>query len=205
MFSTHAELAAGSRLPALSRVGAPATRWEWLAVLFFGAGAALSAAVVDLGVRVPGHAILRSVFPMALGLALVPRHGAGSVMGITALATAMGLRLTGGPTLGLGASTSLALTGPFLDLALSRARAGWQVYLGCCAAGLASNLAALALRGGGKLGGVGGGGRPIHDWWRVAWLSYPACGVLAGLLGAIVWFHLRPRRSAKPDRAEEAA
>ena len=81
--------------------------------------AAVSASYLELLRQVPGHAILRSVLPMALGLACVPRRGAGCVMGGTALGTATCLGLFGhGP--GVGNLTSLALTGPLLDLALRR-------------------------------------------------------------------------------------
>jgi hypothetical protein len=207
MLATHPGLSNGTRLPALASAGASATRGEWIALALLGAAAALAAAFIDFGVRVPGHAILRSVLPMGLGLALVPRRGAGSVMGLAALATALGLRGTGAASLGMGATTSLCLAGPFLDLALTSARGGWRIYWGCGAAGMASNLAALAVRGGGKLAGVGGGSRPIDDWWSQAWFTYPACGLVAGLVSAAVWFQFRPRRTALPDAgsAESAA
>ena len=205
MLAVHSGLFSESRLPALSRWDEPATHAEWAALVLAGAGAALAAAFIDLGFRLPGQAILRSVLPMGLGLALVPRRGAGSVMGIAALATALGLRGMGAAALGLGATTSLCLTGPFLDLALTTARYGWQIYLGCGLAGLSSNLAALAIRGGGKLAGVGGGGRRIDDWWSQAWFTYPACGLAAGLLSALVWFHLWPGRRERPQTASAEA
>ena len=48
---------------------------------------------LHLGLRVPGHAILKCVFPLALGFALVPRGFAGSVMGSAALAATYALVL----------------------------------------------------------------------------------------------------------------
>ena len=42
---------------------------------------------VGLEPGIPGHAILRAVFPMVTGLALVPRRGAGTVMGLGAMLT----------------------------------------------------------------------------------------------------------------------
>jgi hypothetical protein len=69
----------------------------------------------DFNLQIPGHAILRAVLPMAIGLALVPRKNGGTVMGVAAL---------GGELPGLGACTSLALLGPMLDLALRSSAAG---------------------------------------------------------------------------------
>lgn len=201
MLAIHPGLSSEGRLPALAKRGAPATRGEWMALLLLGAGAALVAAFLDLNLKIPGHAILRSVLPMGLGLALVPRRGAGCVMGAAALATALGLRQVGAASLGIGAMSSLCLTGPLLDLAVAPARAGWQIYLSCGVAGMVSNLAALAIRGGGKLTGFGGGSRRVDDWWQHAAFTYPACGLVAGLLAAIVWFRLWPKRRPAAEAA----
>ena len=61
---------------------------------------------------------------MALGLSLAPRRFAGSVMSTGALGTALLLSGAGAATYGSGASISLALIGPMMDLALRRARTG---------------------------------------------------------------------------------
>ncbi|MGH2350257.1 MAG: hypothetical protein ACRDJN_01415 [Chloroflexota bacterium] len=124
-------------------------------------------------------------------------------MGAGALATAAALKVGGAPGIGVGAVTSLCLTGPFLDLALWGARRGWRPYLGFALAGLASNLVALAVRGGAKLGGLDRpASRPFATWWPEAVGTYIICGLLAGLLSALVWFQLSARRRSS-DHPEE--
>src|SRR5262249_31817818 len=135
---------------------------------------------------------------MALGVGLVPRRFAGTIMGGSALATALLAGVARGSGAGAGALTSLCLTGPLLDLALWGAQRGWRLYLGFVLAGLGSNLVALAVRGGLKALVPGSGGRPAAQWWASAPLTYPACGILAGLLRPRVWFRLRGRPDA-PD------
>ncbi|MHB8969152.1 MAG: hypothetical protein ACYC3X_04290 [Pirellulaceae bacterium] len=113
-------------------------------------------------------------------------------MGLSALGTALIMRACSVGSLGAGSLTSLALTGPLLDLTLIDARRGWRLYLGFILAGITSNLAALSLRGGLKaLTGDVGGGRLIGEWWHQAAFTYSVCGLLAGLLSAAVWFRLR--------------
>jgi hypothetical protein len=140
---------------------------------------------------------------MALGLALVPRRGAGTVMGGSALATALLLGAARGGGAGAGALTSLSLTGPLLDLALWGAERGWRLYLGIVLAGLGSNLVALLVRGGLKALVPGSGRRPAEEWWASAPLTYPICGILAGLLSAFVWFRLRGTKT--PPGGEKTA
>src|SRR5437667_465366 len=77
----------------------------------------------------PGHAILRGVLPLTLGLALVPRRFSGSVMGCSAVLTLLVLRGASGPSLGPAAVAALLLTGPLMDLALWNARPGWRLYV----------------------------------------------------------------------------
>ena len=171
-------------------------------LLSFGVLATLCMALLDLSLRIPGNAILRAVFPMALGLALVPRQCAGSVMGLGALASATVLKAGGMGGLGFGALTSLALTGPLLDLGLWRAAEGWRLYAGFIVAGLGSNLAALLVRGGTKLLGLEHlAARPAVEWWPVAVGTYALCGALAGLLSAVVWFRFSAdrRKSIRPE------
>jgi hypothetical protein len=196
----HDGLLTSSRLPSLSRPGRSVATVEVAVLVFLGAAAAAATALPDLRLGIPGHAILRSVFPMALGLALVPRRLAGSVMGVSAVATSLLFRaggLSGGP----GALTSLYLTGPLLDLALVGAGRPWRLYLGLLLAGLGSNLVALFVRGGFKTFTLGHGGRRgAEAWWHQAAITYPLCGALAGLVSALVWFHLRGRhRDAKEE------
>src|SRR5262245_10419602 len=117
----HDGLLGASRVPSLARPGRAVSVAEVAVLVFLGAAAAGAATLHHLQLRIPGHAILRSVFPMALGMALVPRRLSGSIMAGSALATALLLQL-GGAEGGPGAITSLALTGPLLDLALLGAR-----------------------------------------------------------------------------------
>ncbi len=193
VLSVNEGLLTSSRLPALARPGHGVAFIEVVALVLIGAGATLGAVFMpDFHLRIPGHAILRSVFPMALGLALVPRRFGGFLMGGSALATAFSLKAAGYGGLGAGALTSLGLTGPLLDVALPLARRGWHLYLGFMLAGLASNLSALLVRGGLKAFTLdGGGGRPAGEWWAQAVVTYPVCGILAGLVSAFVWFQLR--------------
>lgn len=199
----HAGLADSSRLPVLSRDAEGLRAAEILLLLGVGVVAAAGSAFLDLGLRIPGHAILRAVFPMAFGLALVPRQFAGTVMGIGALASAGAIKAGGSAPLGLGAMTSLTLTGPLLDLALWRVQRGWPLYLGFALAGLGSNLAAMGVRGGARLMGWDPtGGRPLALWWPQAIVTYALCGIVAGLISAVVWF--RFSESRRPTAGTEA-
>ncbi len=200
----HAGLAEGSRLRSITSLDQRTGAWE-LAFLF-GCGAAAAAATVylDFRLRIPGHAILRAVFPMVLGLALVPRRGAGSVMGISALLTSLAIRAVApfagfglGAGFSLGALTSLTLTGPALDVCVQRAQSGWRLYTGFAMAGLGANLVAFAIRGGTKLIGYEHfGARPLSAWLLHASISYVICGVLAGLISGVIWFQAtRPKKA----------
>ena len=128
--------------------------------ILFGLGAIAAAATVllDLRLRLPGHAILRATLPMALGLAMVPRRYAGISMSCGALVTLLLLAAAGNRLPGGGATTSLLLTGPLLDCALQRAREGWQIYAGFAIAGLASNGCAFLLRAPPQTAGLGRAG-----------------------------------------------
>lgn len=178
---------------------------EWLALMSVGAMTALLSTFVDLHVRIPGHAILKVVFPVAAGMALVPRQYAGSVIGASALMTAIPLRVAGfsGEGLGFGALTSLTLMGPMLDVILKQARSGKAVYLGFVVAGLATNLIALAVRGGMKwMGWERAGGRPLSIWLSQASVTYVICGLAAGAFSALVWFSLGDHQTTPPTEAE---
>jgi hypothetical protein len=160
-------------------------------------GLGLLAAIAELYVRprlgLPGHAVLRTVLPFALGLALVPRQLAGSMMGATAFLTVVGLQRVGGPEVGLAAQTSLLATGPLLDLAAVGARPGWWLYARLTLAGLAANLLALGTRIGlVELGlALPPGGQAERLGWAGVAASYAAFGLAAGLVSAICWFRLR--------------
>jgi len=200
----HRELCAGSRAAAWTR---PEDRLRWAELgILMGAGVAAAIAVgaLDLHLRLPGHAILRAVFPMALGLSLVPRRGGGVVMGASAATTVFWLQLAGRGIPGVGALTSLCLIGPMLDGALWRARAGWPVYLSFAVAGGLTNLAAFAVRGGKKLTAWEAlTTRPLAEWVSTAAWSYLLCGLLAGLLSAAIWFRWQADRA--DQRSEGSA
>lgn len=197
----HDGLRNRSRLPTLaigSRIRAP----ELLLLGLAGLGATLLTAFVKLSLGIPGHHIIYSVFPMAFGFALVPRHGAGTIMGGSAALTAGALSLAGVHVGGVGAVTSLALTGPLLDVALRWGRGGWRLYAAFLLAGCVSNGVAFLLRGLAKLAALPGlaGARPFDAWWSLAILTYGASGLVAGLISAAAWFHLRETADRRSDR-----
>ena len=197
----HEGLSEGSRLGRLASPGDQIRTAEFVFLAGCGFVAAVASGYLDFRLRIPGHAILRAVFPMALGLALVPRRGSGTVMGASALLTGLGLQTlfpTGG--LSLGALTSLTLTGPLLDLSLRCARGGLRLYAGFALAGMCANLVAFLIRGGAKALGLEHlGARPLSEWALQAGITYAVCGLLAGLISGVIWFQTtRPR-----DRSEE--
>jgi hypothetical protein len=198
VLAVHEGLGASRRFPALARAGPQVSAWEFAVLILLGIAAAVVSVFVKLSLGVPGHNIVRVIFPMALGLALVPRRGAASVMGLSGMGAAMLFVIGGERGLGAGAATSLVLTGLLLDLALLGARSGPSVYLRLTLAGLAANLAAFLVRGGVKL--LNGGlvdGQPLELWWPKAAVTYPLCGLLAGLISAAVWFRITARTSER--------
>ena len=199
--SRHPGLFATTRLRIFASEPLAAPLADWLLLFSFGAIAAICSACLDLQIRrIPGHAILRVVFPIALGFALVPRRNAGTVMGGSALVTAMLLRVSGmrSEGLGFGALTSLLATGPLLDRTLRHANGGWKPYAAFAFAGLSSNLLALLTRGTAKwIGFEAPGRRPIGEWLMQASITYTLCGLAAGLISGIVFFYAR-RSAAEP-------
>jgi hypothetical protein len=196
-FAPQIGLKDSSRLPSLSR-SSGITATELTCLLLCGALAALAVGLLHLQLRIPGHAILRGAFPMAMGLALVPRRLSGLVMaiGAGATATAMGAAHVG--TFPATSMVSVLALGPILDLALLGHSGGWRLYLRFAAAGATSNLLAFALRIAGfrlgiETGGSGGGngGGQMLNYASVALVSFLICGALAGLIGAAVWFRFR--------------
>lgn len=170
---------------------------EVAALLGAGVLASLLTNVLRLRLGIPGSSIVFASLPMALGFALVPRRGAGLVMTGGALAANAALALAGVRLDGIGAQTSLVLTGPLLDLALGRLAGGWRLYAAFIAACTASNALAFLVRGMTRAAGIfgtgGGGARPLAEWWPHAVWTYAAAGVIAGLISAAPWFRLRER------------
>jgi hypothetical protein len=200
--SLHPGLFNNTRLRGWASNGASASARDWVILALAGIAAACASVLLDFHLRVPGHAILRAVFPMAMGLALVPRRGAGCVMGASAALAAGVFRIAGasGEGMSLGATTSLIATGPLLDWTLRHASGGWRLYASFAAAGLASNLLALAVRGGAKaIGFERLGARPLSVWLPQAAVTYVLCGILAGLVSAAVLFYAR--RNSTPEES----
>ena len=124
-FGVHDGLLTAARIPPIARFRERISTIELLLLLLCGAAAASATGFIRLGLRIPGHAIVLAVVPMALGLALAPRRLAGFVMSAGAFGTAAAFSLAGVCTYGSGAFVSLSLTGPVMDFALARARSGW--------------------------------------------------------------------------------
>ncbi len=234
-------LAGGTRIPPLTQAGGNVRAVEMATLVTLGFLAAVATQMLDFSLGIPGHAIIRSVLPFSLGIALVPRRRAGLVMGTTAVGTALAMEATRYGDAGVGALTSLFLCGFLLDQAATRARRGWPLYVAVSLAGLATNLAAFAARaisklstagldsargvgmGGGRGlgagrglgGGLGGGGGAglgggiglgngagkavFSEWLSRASISYPLCGLIAGLLCAFLLFRLRSRSKPYAD------
>src|SRR5215471_14047296 len=108
VLSQNKALLEASRLRALVHGGERATWVELATLVGLGVCAALASTLLDFKLRIPGHAVLRAIVPIALGLALVPRRGAGSVITAAALVALAALRAGGISRGGSGALTSLA-------------------------------------------------------------------------------------------------
>jgi hypothetical protein len=183
-------LAAVSRLSAIAPFAADATKRDVALLLGLGLATGALVSFVKLRLGIPGHAILLSVPPAALGVALVPRRFAGTLVGGAAMLTMLALGRTGA-----GALAGMLATGVLVDLALRKARPGAGLYAALVAAGVGANLIAFVLRGGVKLAGVERLGGSFAGWWSHALLAYVLCGAVAGLASAVAWFQLRPRRT----------
>jgi hypothetical protein len=211
------------RLPAIADSTDSTVKGMEIATLVLaGATAAVLTHVVRFRLGIPGSNIVFVAFPMAFGFALVPRRGAGTLMGGAALATTLALWLAGVRLDGVGAQTSLLLTGPLLDVALRRARGGWRLYVAFVVATAATNALAFAARasaklvalnvagagggrggGGGRGAGLGSAGRALDVWLPQAVWTYALAGVVAGLISALAWFHFRERHG-RADSADGA-
>jgi hypothetical protein len=194
MFAPAANLKRSSRLAALLGEAEQISWLELAALLACGVLAALAVFAIHLSWRVPGHAILRAVFPMAAGLAVVPRRGAGLVMTLSAAATGAVLHWRGFGEIQPAALASLLALGPLLDLATLGRATGWPLYLRFVAAGIAANFVAFTTRT--TLTTLGYETPGSHQMERLGWIvpaSFLLCGAIAGLVSAIAWFRLRSR------------
>jgi len=203
-FIAHEGLADAARLPSLAQVRRRISAAELLLLLASGAGAAAAVGTAKLGLGIPGHSIVLAALPMVLGMALAPRRFAGSVMSAGALGSAWVLTGAGVAEFGAGSFVSLCLLGPMMDVALRNAQTGRRVYAALILAGVLTNVLALASRAGAKVIGLDVGGRPFDSWWLQASMTYTLSGAVAGLLGALCWFHFNsmgPRRGSGQARA----
>lgn len=199
-FVVHDGLLGAGRLPPLARARQRVSAAEWLLLLTCGAAAAAAVGFVKLSLGIPGHSIVLAALPMVFGVSLMPRRFAGSVMSAGALGTAWLLSAGGGASYGAGSFVSLFLIGPMMDVALSRARSGWRVYAALVLSGVATNLLALGSRATAKFFALDlAGTRPFDSWWLQACVTYTLSGVVAGLLGALCWFHFNDRASRRPQ------
>jgi hypothetical protein len=194
-FSVHEGLAAAGRIPTAARVRDRISDIEVAILIFCGMISASAISFVRLGLRLPGHAIVIAMIPMALGMALVPRKFSGFIMGAGACGAALMFGAFGLVQNGAGSFVSMCLIGPVMDLALTKARSGWRLYFGMILAGISTNLLAFFSRSMSKLMGLDPGTRLFGEWWSQAIVTYSLCGALAGLIGALCFFHLRNRRS----------
>lgn len=193
IFAPQSSLRAASRLPALSGE-ARVSIAEVAILLACGAFAVLAVGILHLPVRMPGHAILRAVLPMALGLALVPRRSAGMGMSIGAGLTAAAMNADHIGRFPPAAVLGILVLGPILDAVLVGNPQGWRLYARFATAGALANLLAFAVRFGiAWLGWDLAGSRQFTEFWLTALPSFFLCGALAGLVSAAVWFRMSPR------------
>jgi len=189
-FVVHDGLVTAGRFPARARAHRGISAAELLLLCGCGATAAVAVGFAKLGLGIPGHSIVLAVLPIAFGLSLAPRRLAGTAALLSAL---------GAVTYGSGAIVSLSLIGPAMDVALRRVRGWWRLYLALVLAGMAANLLALGSRAATKLLGFDlAGARPFDSWWLQATVTYTLSGMVAGLLGALCWFHFDDRRRTEP-------
>ena len=204
-FGIHDGLAAAGRVPAIAREHERITASEIMLLIICGAGAAAASGFIRLGIRFPGHSIVLSMIPMALGFALAPRKLSGFIMSAGAFGTASAFSVSGAADYGSGAFVSLCLIGPIMDLAFAKLRSGLKLYSGLVLAGIATNLLALTSRGASKLLGLDlAGRRPFNTWWQEAIITYIISGSIAGLIAAVCFFHLRSRQS-KSEAADSGS
>ena len=202
-FITHDGLVNAGRLPSLAQVRQRISAAELLMLFVSGAAAAVAVGKAKLGLGIPGHSLVLAALPMALGMSLAPRRFAGSVMSGGALGTAWALAAAGLADFGSGSFVSLCLLGPMMDVALRHSQTGRRVYVGLIVAGMLTNVLALASRAAGKVAGLDIGSRPFDAWWLQASLTYTVSGAVAGLLGALCWFHFNaagPRPDSRTTR-----
>lgn len=190
----HKELRSASWLAGANH-SLNATIVRYLLAFLAGGIAAACVTLMDFNLRMPGSAILKATLPVCLGLAISPQRFSGLVISGGAYTGLSFLKQAFGVSSGQGATTSLLLLGPVLDIFLWQARRGWSIYFAFAAAGLVANCLAFAVRLRGKSLGIDSiSMRPLADWLSVAPLTYAAFGLAAGLISSLILFRSRSTR-----------
>jgi hypothetical protein len=141
------------------------------------------------GWGIPGSTVIQGILPMAAGLAIVPRRGAGLLMGTSALATGLVLGAMSTLNVNPSALARLWLLGACLDVGLARIENNSRIWFVFITAGLGANLLGYgAKQVSAQLGWEGVGGRGISSAWPVTLLSYAVCGAIAGGISAVLFF-----------------
>ncbi len=176
----------GSAAPSSDRM----TLVELAILVAAGVAAATAVAAIPLPIHIPGHAILKAALPIVAGMALAPRRMAGSIMAISAALAVLLFSAVRFGQLQPAAVVALLAIGPAIDIALAyRASSGWQLYLRFALAGLLANTLAFFTRGGVSLFGLDR--FRLHALAKIdgrVFLSFAACGAIAGLLSVAVCF-----------------
>jgi hypothetical protein len=200
---TNPDLLCRSRVRAAYPAALQADWIDAAVLIAMGVIAAALTTFVHLRMRIPGHAIVLSVIPMSFGLAAAPRRGAGGLMGLSAVLATIGFDPAGAPTR-VAALVSLGLVGVLLDLAARRAQCGKKLYVAFAVAGLASNAVAFGAKMLEKRSGLDVGSRPYAEWISIAPLSFALCGLLAGLIGAALFFQFSEAGKTGPHQEPRA-
>jgi hypothetical protein len=160
-------------------------------LLAFGALAALAMGLVHLGLRLPGHAVLKPILPIAIAAAFVPRRASGCVVGLAAGAMAAVMLAGQWGQYQPAALASLVLLGPALDLAARGAHGRSVLLARFAAAGCAANMAAMGVKLLASVVGFESGGGGFAASWPLPIFSFALCGAFAGLVGAAIALAVR--------------
>ena len=185
------------RLAALTLPNTKVTAGELAVLTMAGTFAALAVQLISLELRIPGSAILRAALPVVLGFSLVPRRFAGAVMSVAAGITLAAMALFGVAVWQPAAITGLLALGPSIDLALAGLSSRpWRLYVRFVLGGIMANSLAFAVRAGAAWLALDEA-RPhrIGQFGLGVFLSFAACGALAGLLAAAICFHSGAHRA----------
>lgn len=184
------DLAFASRLRARTANNARIAYSQAVVLMLAGALAALVVAFVPLPLRIPGHAILKVAVPIVCGVATVPRPFAGSMAGIWVAVVICVLEASGIRHVPTAALVAALAIGPAIDLAVVGFRGmRLSVYLRFAIAGLLANLLAFFVRWGtSSLGFDAGQLHRMSEIGVVAFISFALCGILAGIVSAMIFF-----------------